>query len=93
MSRVLVLALALAPPALAQQTPEAVLNPETCGVYLAMDEAARIGFLTTIEPVGDDINAADQRTARQWAADVAEVCEGAPERLLSDAATEALGAE
>lgn len=88
----LVLALATALPAFAQ-TPSEVLNPDTCGSYLAMETAQRIGLLTTIEPVGDEVNEADQNQARQWSEDVAAACEGHPERSLSEAADEALLSE
>jgi hypothetical protein len=82
----------LAAPALAQ-SPDAVLDPETCGVFTAMDTAGRIAVLTTIEPLGDDIDAADQGAAAAWADTVAEACAGHPDRLLSDAAASALAVE
>jgi hypothetical protein len=93
--RRLVLALALiaaGAPAPAQ-SPDAVLNPDTCGAYTAMDTAGRIQVLTTIEPFGDDIDAEDQDAARQWADEVAAACANHPDRLLTDAAAAAMSTE
>jgi hypothetical protein len=87
------LALALAASSVLAQTPDAVLNPTTCGAYTQLDTAARIRMLSGIQPFGDDIDAADQNAAGQWAEEVAAACAGHPDRLLSDAATQALGVE
>ncbi len=79
----------LAAPA-AAQTPSEVLDPDTCGAYVALDDAARIEVLTTIEPFGDDLDAEDAGAARQWADAVAAACDGHPDRPLSDAAAAAM---
>jgi len=93
MHRTIPLLVLLAAPPAPAQSPDAVLDPETCAAYLPLDSAQRVVHLTTIEPIGDAINTADQATARQWADEVARACEGAPDRLLTDAAAEALAAD
>ena len=91
--RRLALALLLAAaPALAQ-TPAEVLDPDTCGGFTPLDTAARVQMLTTIQPLGDEIDAADRDAARQWADAVAAACAGRPDRPLADAAASALGGD
>lgn len=91
--RRIALALALAAaPALAQ-SPAEELNPDTCGAFLPLDTAGRVAMLTAIQPLGDEINAADQGAARQWTEQVAAACHGHPDRPLSEAAASALGAD
>jgi hypothetical protein len=85
----LVLIALLAAPA-AAQSPSEVLDPDTCGAYVALDDAARVQVLMTIEPFGDDLDAEDQDAARRWADEVAAACHGHPDRPLSDAAAAAM---
>ena len=97
MHRVL-LALALAATA-APARAQSVLEPSplpgapTCGGFMALDSAGRLEMLTTIQPLGDEIDAEDANAARQWSGEVAAACAGQPDRPLADAATEALGAD
>jgi hypothetical protein len=87
--RFALIALAAAAPAVAQ-SPSSLLDPDTCGAYVALDDPARIQMLTTIEPFGDDIDAEDQDAAMQWADEVGAACDGHPNRPLSDAAIAAM---
>ena len=88
MRRLALAVLLAAAPALAQTA-----MPDTCGGFLPLDTAARIEVLTTIQPFGDDIDAADQNAASQWAGEVAAACEGHPDRPLTEAAASALGVD
>ena len=87
----LALLLLLAAVPAAAQSPAEVLDPDTCGAFTAQDMPGRIAMLTAQQPFGDDIDAGDQDAARQWADEVGRLCDGHPDRLLSDAAAEALG--
>ena len=91
MRLVLLLAL-LAAPALAGEpiSPGPLgRDAETCGAFVALDQGGRVNALTAIEPFGDDIGAADEQAARDWADAVARECRGRPERKLEDAAAAA----
>ena len=61
----------------------------TCGAYMAMDDGGRIAALQAIEPFGDDIGAADEQAARDWADEVGRQCDGHPDLRLSEAANAA----
>ncbi len=92
--RTAILALAMAAPGLAfGQDAEPTGGPATCGQFLTMDLAARIGALTAIEPLGDEIDPGDEAASKQWAEQVANACAGSPDRQLSDAAAQALGGD
>lgn len=63
----------------------------TCGQWEPLDMDGRIDKLRAIEPFGDDLEHADRSAAEQWEGEVASVCRGHPDKLLRDAAAEALG--
>ena len=92
------LALALlATPLLAQseigQSPVLDQGSVTCAEYLRMELSERFGALESIEPMGGELAGADPDLVRQWSEEVATACDGHPDRTLSQAATEALGAD
>lgn len=64
-------------------------DPMTCAAYTAMDDGGRIAALQGIEPFGDDIGAADEQAARDWADEVGRQCDGHPDLPLSEAANAA----
>ena len=88
---------AVAPAAFGQDALQKELAPDpgmdapTCGSFGALDSLGQIQMLTTIQPLGDEIDPNDAGAARQWAAEVAQACGGDRDRPLADAAREALG--
>ena len=73
--------------------PSPLPGAPTCGGFTPLDQAGRLEMLTTIQPLGDEIDGEDKAAARQWSDEVAAACAGQPDRPLADAATEALGAD
>ena len=59
----------------------------------AMDSAWQLAALSAIEPLGGEIDAQDVDAAEQWARAVGEACADAPDKLLAQAAREALGGD
>lgn len=87
-----ILALTLAAgPAAAQIQWGDEFNQLTCGQWEPLDMTGRIDKLKAIQPFGDMLEQADRGAAEQWEGEVAAVCRGHPDKLLRDAATEALG--
>ena len=83
-----VVALALTPGwALAQDDPGTM----TCAQFTTLEVADQVVALSTIEPLGDEINAGDEAMAQQWAGTVTAACRDHPERLLPEAARDAMG--
>jgi hypothetical protein len=83
---ILAVALAAAAGLAFADDPEAM----TCADFVTLPSDRQVAALSTIEPLGDDIDAADATEAVGWAADVSDACGGHPERLLTDAARDAL---
>lgn len=81
------LAIGAAAPVLADDDPQAM----ACAQFVTLPVDDQVGVLSTLEPLGDEINASDAGMAKQWAATVSAACRGAPDRLVSDAARSALG--
>ncbi len=77
--------------ALAQQGPYA--DETSCKQFLTMDTATRLGLLSQIEPLGDDIEPDDRQATDQWVHDVSKACEGHPEMALTAAAEQAMTTE
>lgn len=75
------------------QSPVLDQGSVTCAEYLRMGLPERIGALEGIEPMGGELAGSDRELVRQWSEEVASACEGHPDRILSRAATEALGAD
>ena len=65
----------------------------TCAEFLRMGLPERFGALGGIEPMGGELAGSDSELVRQWSEVVATACDGHPDRILSRAATEALGAD
>ena len=63
-----------------------------CRAFVRLNSVAQLAMLQTIEPLGDEIDAADE-AAKQWARDVGTACAGHPEMPLAEAAAAALGAD
>ena len=63
----------------------------TCARFAALDAADQVQVLSTVEPMGDDIEADDQAASEQWAATVASACADHPDRMVTDAARDAMG--
>ena len=63
----------------------------TCAEFSTLAVGDQVGALSTLEPFGDDMNPGDEAASKQWAATVAAACEGHPDRLLPDAARDAMG--
>jgi hypothetical protein len=93
MSRILAAALllAMALPAGAQIKWGDQFDELTCAQWEPLDMTDRIEKLKAIQPFGDDLEQADRGAAEQWEAEVAAACKGHPDRLLRDAAAQALG--
>ena len=87
----------LATPLLAQseigQSPVLDQGSVTCAEYLRMELSERFGALEGIEPMGGELAGSDPDLVRQWSEEVASACDGHPDRMLSQAATDALGAD
>ncbi len=87
----------LARPLLAEseigQSPVLDQGSVTCAEYLRMELPERFGALEGIEPMGGELAGSDPELVRQWSEEVATACDGHPDRTLSRAATEALGAD
>ena len=88
-------ALAVAGPAAAQALAplDAGAGAKTCGEYRALDVSGQVAALSTIEPLGDEIDAADADAAKIWAGRVAEACGDDAARPLEEAAAAALDEE
>lgn len=90
------LALALAPfAALAENVfaPDSLYNTVTCAQFSEMDFDGQMAALAALPTAGDDMGAADQSAAQEWTRMVEKACEGRPEALLADVATEAFGGD
>jgi hypothetical protein len=85
-----VLALTLAAP-MASPTFAQDAETMTCAQFGAMTSDAQMQVLSTLQPFGDDMEPSDQAASEQWTATVAGACTGHPDRLVSDAAREAMG--
>lgn len=87
----------LATPLLAQseigESPTLDQGSVTCAEYLRMELPERFGALEGIEPMGGELAGSDPELVREWSEEVATACDGHPDRTLSQAATEALGAD
>ncbi len=70
--------------------PGAPTGPTTCAQFSAMPSTDQIAALSSIEPLGGELQSSDPTIAAQWAAAVTSACDGHPDRALSDAAAEAL---
>ena len=87
----------LAPAAFGQDALQDELAPDPgmdaprCGQFVTLDSLAQIQMLSTIQPLGDEIDPNDASAARQWAAEVTRACGDDRDRPLADAAREALG--
>jgi len=75
------------------QSPVLDQGSVTCAEYLRMGLPERVGALEGIEPMGGELAGSDRELVRQWSEEVATACDGHPDRILSRAATEALGAD
>jgi hypothetical protein len=63
----------------------------TCSRFGALSVADQVQVLSTVGAMGDDIEPDDQAAAREWAATVTSACAGHPDRLVPDAARDAMG--
>ncbi len=75
------------------QSPVLDQGSVTCAEYLRMELPERFGALEGIEPMGGELAGSDPELVREWSEEVATACDGHPDRTLSRAATEALGAD
>jgi hypothetical protein len=66
---------------------------KTCGDYRKLAVAEQVSVLSTIEPLGDELDAADDDAAKIWAGRVADACGDDVDRPLADAAAAALDQE
>ncbi len=99
--RILVLAATLvaplvAPAAFGQQMlgdalGEGIGGGPTCGAFVAQDSVGQAAMLSTIQPLGDEIDPNDADATRSWAKGVADACGDDPDRPLAEAARQALG--
>jgi len=93
----LTLAFAVATAASGQATLQDELAPEPgadaprCGEFVTLDSLRQIQVLSTIQPLGDEIDPNDADAARQWADEVTRACGDHRDRPVADAAREALG--
>ncbi len=71
----------------AQEDPAAM----TCAHYSALPVDEQVVALSTLEPLGDEMNTSDIEASKQWAAQVTAACRDRPDALLSVAAEDALG--
>jgi hypothetical protein len=55
-----------------------------------MDSVGRAEALSTIEPLGGEVNPDDPAESEGWSRAVSEQCRGHPEKPLAEAAREAL---
>lgn len=62
----------------------------TCATFATLPSDRQVAALSTIEPLGDEMNAADAAASEDWAAAVTAACRDHPDRLLPDAARDAL---
>jgi len=63
----------------------------TCAHFSALTVADRVQVLSTVGAMGDDIEADDHAASEQWAATVATACADHPDRMVADAARDAMG--
>ena len=79
--------LAVAPVvALAEDDPDTM----TCARFAALPVDDQVAVLSTIEPLGDEMNRTDPGTSKAWAAAVGTACRDHPDRLVPEAARAAL---
>lgn len=80
-------ALALGPAfVLAEDDPDAM----TCASFLTLAVEDQVAALSTLEPLGDEMNPTDAAASKDWAATVSAACRDHPERPLPEAARDAL---
>ena len=65
-------------------------DPMTCAAFEKLDSLGRVQALSTIEPLGGEVNPDDPAESEGWSQSVSEACQGHPERPLEEAAREAL---
>ncbi len=73
--------------------PDSLYNTVTCGQFTDMDFQGQMAALSALPTAGDDMGGADQSAAHDWARTVEKACEGRPDALLADVATEAFGGD
>ena len=71
--------------------PDSLYNTVTCAQFSGMDFDGQMAALSAFPTAGDDMGAEDQGAAKDWARTVEKACEGRPDALLADVATEAFG--
>jgi hypothetical protein len=87
----------LAPAAFGQEllgnelAPAPGMGAPKCGEFVTLDSLEQVRMLSTIQPLGDEIDPNDADASRQWAAEVTAACGDHPDRPLAEAAREALG--
>jgi hypothetical protein len=62
----------------------------TCAHFAALPVDEQVAVLSTIEPLGDEMNRTDPGTSRAWAVAVGSACRDHPDRLVPEAARAAL---
>jgi hypothetical protein len=86
---------AAVPPAAAQEAGAPPNGPDvqtmTCADFTGLGTDEQMVALSTIQPFGDEMNAGDRTGSEQWAATVNRACLDHPDRMLTDAAREAMG--
>lgn len=81
------IALAFGPAvALAEDDPDGM----TCARFLTLAVDDQVAVLSTLEPLGDEMNATDAAASKDWAGAVGAACHDHPDRLLPEAARDAL---
>jgi hypothetical protein len=68
-------------------------DPTTCAAFLTMGPVEQRTALRALPVAGDAIDFGDATTTNAWIREVEAACDGHGDRLLVDAATEALGAD
>lgn len=63
----------------------------TCARFAMLDVPEQVAALSTLEPLGDDINASDTAASEQWAAAVTAACRDRADTPLPEAARDAIG--
>ena len=72
--------------ALAEDDPDTM----TCAHFAALPVDEQVAVLSTIEPLGDEMNRTDPGTSKAWAVAVGTACRDHPDRLVPEAARAAL---
>jgi len=62
----------------------------TCAHFAALPVDEQVAVLSTIEPLGDEMNRTDPGTSKAWAVAVGTACRDHPDRLVPEAARAAL---